>query len=1083
MSRILPLPADAHSQIRSSKHITSLEGVVFSLLMNSLDAGSTKVEISIDFHRGGCVIEDNGSGIPPCEFTDGGGLGKMYHTSKQTAAVTACEVHGSTGTYLASLAALSLFSVTSRHADHVDTAMLAIHRGKVIARRLPATHEQEFTLSQEHGTRVTVNDLFGNMPVRVKQRALAANTGIGGERAWQELKRGIVALLLAWHSPCAVRIRGVDNDRRRLSLSPQHPALSAALTAKSLDKLSGKATKFDLNDMLPLLHQASLASLESRREWIPVSTAVSKLYVKGAICLEPAPTRQCQFISIGIHPCSAVLGHHALYDSINKVFTNSSFGALEDDVDGDAIEKDRRKHDRRYKNDGYTQKQLHGRKCVDRWPMFVLQVKFRDGQQSPRTNADAISDASLMAIAEILEATVNQWLAANNFRPRKPRRRKNEEQQGPAVASKSERSSPAGPRRPGFQRTDPTIPAGGPSTADIVSTAKKRKFNDLALLHTVGSENRPATVPVRKGDFSTWSRIKSGKDSFYDEMWQSHKFPASPGQRSGSRTLPARTPTPTTFALPSLDAGALSKSNHVSAPVPGNAVVNTAASRMFPASRPQLALSSEDFGSVDERDMLDAAASIEISHRETASSEEQVNENAEAEFPNDLILDWIDPVTKRTFQVNARTGVVFPSRPKSQSHKTDLFTTPDTSTRQSAAINTTLTSAGRCLSLEKRQRTGATDGGTQWLPGFLKDWNNPVFPRQDEQKIPVASIEGPGVDAAECDGRTCTHDHRTKIFTEAGSASTSKLSKGALRRARVIGQVDQKFIICKTGGSDVDGSGEVVLLVDQHAASERVILEQLLTELCAPGDVPFGPSQSMAKTVHLDKPLRFQIPAAEHQLFHDYSSHFAGWGIVYDVVTKEETMTASQVRLPKQENTIIITALPPGIAERCALIPRILIDMLRAEIWTLQETTSARGISAKPRDSTAASMREVNGDERDQSWLQRIGRCPKGILEMLYSRACRSAIMFNDELSIAECENLIEELSRCAFPFMCAHGRVSMVPLVDLADNGLNAGGAALRACPIGSLSVEDESDGRGFMHTFKRWEMVRSNSGDTLSS
>ena len=37
--------------------------------------------------------------------------------------------------------------------------------------------------------------------------------------------------------------------------------------------------------------------------------------------------------------------------------------------------------------------------------------------------------------------------------------------------------------------------------------------------------------------------------------------------------------------------------------------------------------------------------------------------------------------------------------------------------------------------------------------------------------------------------------------------------------------------------------------------------------------------------------------------------------------------------------------------------------------------------------------------------------------------------MFNDVLSVLECVDLVERLGKCAFPFMCAHGRVSMVPI------------------------------------------------------
>lgn len=42
------------------------------------------------------------------------------------------------------------------------------------------------------------------------------------------------------------------------------------------------------------------------------------------------------------------------------------------------------------------------------------------------------------------------------------------------------------------------------------------------------------------------------------------------------------------------------------------------------------------------------------------------------------------------------------------------------------------------------------------------------------------------------------------------------------------------------------------------------------------------------------------------------------------------------------------------------------------------------------------------------------------------------AIMFNDALSLDECSSLVLRLANCAFPFQCAHGRPSMVPLLDL---------------------------------------------------
>ncbi|EKD16468.1 DNA mismatch repair protein [Drepanopeziza brunnea f. sp. 'multigermtubi' MB_m1] len=65
---IQPLPPDVVAQIKSSITVTSLNGVVRELVKNSLDAGATKIEICLDYGRGGCSVEDDGLGILPSEL-------------------------------------------------------------------------------------------------------------------------------------------------------------------------------------------------------------------------------------------------------------------------------------------------------------------------------------------------------------------------------------------------------------------------------------------------------------------------------------------------------------------------------------------------------------------------------------------------------------------------------------------------------------------------------------------------------------------------------------------------------------------------------------------------------------------------------------------------------------------------------------------------------------------------------------------------------------------------------------------------------------------------------------------------------
>ncbi|KAL1864699.1 DNA mismatch repair protein [Diaporthe australafricana] len=76
---IKPLPADVVAQIKSSVVITSLNNVICGLIENSLDAEATRVNLSVDYSRGNCSVEDNGTGIQPSEFQTDGGLGRLHY--------------------------------------------------------------------------------------------------------------------------------------------------------------------------------------------------------------------------------------------------------------------------------------------------------------------------------------------------------------------------------------------------------------------------------------------------------------------------------------------------------------------------------------------------------------------------------------------------------------------------------------------------------------------------------------------------------------------------------------------------------------------------------------------------------------------------------------------------------------------------------------------------------------------------------------------------------------------------------------------------------------------------------------------
>jgi DNA mismatch repair protein MLH3 len=984
--RILPLSEDAISQINSSKQITSLLGVVLALVTNALDADATKVDISVSFVRGSCTVEDNGCGIPSTEFAEHGGLGKMHHTSK---AATEHDLHGDAGTYLASLAALSLVSITSRHTKEDPSATLTMYQGRVIARQFPSSPANELVAFGTHGTRVAVDDLFGNMPVRVKQRCMNSAQGVGtDERPWLELKRDIAALLLAWRSPCSVKIRDRESQSRNVTLSGTHSTVSSALTERNINTLHGKVIRYDLRDAFPVLFQAGLAPLDSRPHWIPISASTSKISCRGLICLDPSPTRLCQFVSIGIHPCSSTTGHNTLFEAINKLFTNSSFGT----VDTLHISS---------KGESSAQNQIRTSKSVDRWPMYVLQVSLKDqGDKLARSP----SDHRLERVVEVLEAMIHQWLSAHHFQPRQKRTRRLGADHNPTSTSfeKSGIDSDIASKR---QR--------------IVSTLEDDELVEKSM-HP--QQKQAATV-------DHLSRIKGGR----------RKVTAS--RASSSESVRSSTSS-AHFTLPALEPGSLSTlykatKAHTPSSLKGR-------SNDTPVST-QGGFSG-DYGSIDDADLLTAAMSADAATQDNLRDGKSAFESSTMLSCEDVV-EWKDPITKETYMINSRTGVVQPTEDRPYTGIRDARVSER---QRPITTSMAMTAAGRPLTINGRASSANATTPQHAIPTFLKDWDNPVFARQVEQSIPNASIIGPGLETSDSTGKCCSNNNASDYFAASGNGTESKLSKLNLQNAKVISQVDAKFILCSMPSTD--SSSQTLVLVDQHAASERVILEGLLSDLYAPIDANSTSARlrtntgcsSTVNTAVLDNALVFELTANESELLRAQAPLFAQYGILYDLHATTQS---------RNHHTLSAKALPPGIAGRCKLFPKLLIELLRSEIWSRVE-------SGKPIPIPI----DLPASEGERSWLHRLGTCPKVLLEMLNSRACRSAVMFNDVLSVPECADLVERLGKCAFPFMCAHGRVSMVPIGVV---GGDSGSGFKGACD----GAGEGAARAGFVDAWRKWK------------
>lgn len=78
LNGISRLPDEVVAKLTSSVIINHLTDVVIGLVKNSLDAGSDRVYVGVDFLLGKCRVQDNGCGIFLEEFQDGSGLGKPF---------------------------------------------------------------------------------------------------------------------------------------------------------------------------------------------------------------------------------------------------------------------------------------------------------------------------------------------------------------------------------------------------------------------------------------------------------------------------------------------------------------------------------------------------------------------------------------------------------------------------------------------------------------------------------------------------------------------------------------------------------------------------------------------------------------------------------------------------------------------------------------------------------------------------------------------------------------------------------------------------------------------------------------------
>jgi DNA mismatch repair ATPase MutL len=283
------------------------------------------------------------------------------------------------------------------------------------------------------------------------------------------------------------------------------------------------------------------------------------------------------------------------------------------------------------------------------------------------------------------------------------------------------------------------------------------------------------------------------------------------------------------------------------------------------------------------------------------------------------------------------------------------------------------------------------------------------------------------------------NDQYPKLFKNDGLSEV--LSTHQLTNARVIGQADRKFIAF-TIPIDVSSQQEateksMIIIADQHAVDERILLERMLKSILDPRkQVDQRRRLASDGCILLSPPRKLQVSGSEREKALQYSSVFNRWGIEFfaspnshlskdplDNIATSDSRHFHQLRsaskyfgqkVSSQTNDthyIQVTKIPRVISDRCTtntmLLKQIICDHIA---WMESQPQSQRMDNFQPDDEAGA-------------WSRYLRHCPRGIVDILKSKACRNAIMFNDSLTDQQCQKLIDLVSDCAFPFQCAHGR------------------------------------------------------------
>ena len=177
---------------------------------------------------------------------------------------------------------------------------------------------------------------------------------------------------------------------------------------------------------------------------------------------------------------------------------------------------------------------------------------------------------------------------------------------------------------------------------------------------------------------------------------------------------------------------------------------------------------------------------------------------------------------------------------------------------------------------------------------------------------------------------------------------------------RFLGVVDHLYLVAEKDGG--------VVLVDQHAAHERILFEQLLRQV----------AQEEVNGQRLLYPVTLEFPPVQAAFLKERAEELGKVGLGISAMGG---------------NSFLVDALPPRIR-------------------TLAVEDFVRGVVADLEKGGTTSKKDRRLSE-----------------EVIAKTVCRHAVKANDRLNDAEAVRLLADLLACELPYTCPHGRPTMILL------------------------------------------------------